>query len=60
MSINTKKKNRGMSERQAFRADPKVNAEFERLIDLGGFNKSSVFRLLQQRWIQEQNAKEAS
>ena len=49
-----------MSERQAFRADPEVNAEFERLIDLGGFNKSSVFRLLQQRWIQEQNAKEAS
>ena len=48
-----------MVERQAFRADPDVNAEFERLISLGGFNKSSVFRLLQQRWIEEQVGKEA-
>lgn len=49
-----------MKHRQAFRADPTVNAEFERLIDLGGFNKSSVFRLLQQRWIDEQKAKESA
>lgn len=44
--------------RQAFRADANVNAEFERLIDEGGYNKSSVFRLLQQRWIDEQKARE--
>ena len=58
MSTDTKKK-RNMVQRQAFRADPDVNAEFERLISLGGFNKSSVFRLLQQRWIEEQVGKEA-